>query len=115
MKGRLLIVRVEIESSVFCFGNVYAPSQVSVRVNFFTMLKNELGKYQEQLVVGGDFNCTSVFTVDRIGEEPHPQSSQSLNSIITHLGLLDRWRVKHPQSRQYTWVRVSNNRVTAAR
>lgn len=50
-------------------------------------------------------------------EEPHAQSTQSLNSVITHLhlGLLDAWRMKHPQSKQYTWVRVGNNRVSAAR
>ena len=116
VKGRLLVVRAEIEGSVFYFVNIYAPNQGAERVIFFTQLKNELNKYrQDQLIVGGDFNCTPDFTVDRIGEEPHPNSAQSLNSTINQLDLVDTWRVKHPQSRQYTWVRVINNRVSAAR
>lgn len=116
VKGRLLIVRAEIESIVFCFVTVYGPNQGRERVVFFTLLKNKLIKYQQDhLIIAGDFNCTLDFIMDRIGEEPHLQSSQSLNTTITHLDLLDTWRVKHPQSRQYIWVRVSDNRVSAAR
>lgn len=82
---------------------------------FFTILKNELINYhQDQLIIGRDFNCTLDFTMDRIGGEPHSKSSHSLNNVITHLDLLDAWKVKHPQSRQYTWVSVANNRVSAA-
>ena len=116
MKGRLLIVRAEIESSVFCLVYIYAPNQGTERVGFFTLLKNKIRNYhQDQFIIGGDFNCVLDFTVDRTSEEPHPQSSQNLNSIITHLDLLDTWRVKYLQSRQYTWVRVSNNMVSTAR
>ena len=76
VKGRLLIVRAEIESSVFCFVNIYAPNQGTERVGFFTLLKNEIRNYhQDQFIIGGDFNCTLDFTVDRTSEEPHPQSS----------------------------------------
>lgn len=47
--------------------------------------KNELIDYhQDQLIIGGDYDCPLDFTVDRAGEEPHPQS-QSFNSIIAHL------------------------------
>lgn len=40
-----------------------------------------------QLVVVGDCNCTLDYTMDRIGVEPHPQSSRCLNSIITQQDL----------------------------
>ncbi|KAK2904012.1 hypothetical protein Q8A73_010669 [Channa argus] len=53
--------------------------------------------------------------MDRMCEEPHPQSSQSLLCTINHLDLLDAWKVKHPKTRQYTWVRGNSNRVGAAR
>jgi len=92
------------------------PTISQERIGFFTLLKDELIKYhQEQFIIDGDINCTLDFTGDRTSEEPHPQSSQSLKCTITHLDPLDTWRVKHPYSRQYTWVRVSNNRVNAAR
>ena len=108
--------QAEIHSSVFCFVNVYAPNHGAERVRFFNLLKNELRNYhQDLLITGGDFNCTLDSTSDRTSEEPHPQSAQSLNNIIAHLDLLDTRKVKHPQSRQYTRARVSNNRVCAAR
>ena len=116
VKGRLLIVKAEIEGSAFCFANIYAPNRGTERVGFFALLESEVGNYQhDHFIFGGDFNCTLDFTIDRTSEEPHPQSSQSLSGVIAHLDLLDTWRVKHPQSRQYTWVRVRNNRVSAAR
>ena len=53
-------------------------------------MKYQLRNYhQDQLIIGGDFNFTFDFTLDRTSEEPHPQSAQSLNNIITHLDLLD--------------------------
>ncbi|KAF0042668.1 hypothetical protein F2P81_006200 [Scophthalmus maximus] len=80
------------------------------RVSLFTLLRNELRNFQQdQLIIGGDFNCTTDFTIDRTSEEPHPQSAQSLNSLITDLDLLDAWRVTHPQSRQDTWQYTSHS------
>ena len=35
VKGQLLIVRAEIESSVFCFINIYAPNQ-GTEIRFFS-------------------------------------------------------------------------------
>ncbi len=116
VKGRLLIVRAKIEDSVFCFVNIYAPNNGAERVVFYNLLKEELANYhQDKIIIGGDFNCTLHFTVDRIGEEPHTQSLQTLNTAILHLDLLDTFRIKHPLSREYTWVRVCNNQVAAAR
>lgn len=116
VKGRLLVVRAAIEGSVYCFVNVYAPNNGAERVRFYTQLQNELMLHQQEyIIVGGDFNCTLDFTVDRIGEEPHPQSSQALKNAILHLDLLDSFRVKHPQSKQFSWARVCNNQACAAR
>lgn len=68
VKGQLLIVRAEIEGFMLCFVNVYAQNKGPERVCFFTMLKNEMISYhQDQLIIGGDFNCTLDFTMDRMG------------------------------------------------
>jgi len=65
--------------------------------------------------MGGDWNCTLNFTLDRNGEEQHAQSSFCLDSIIKSLHFSDVWREYNPTTRQYTWVKVTNNRVFAAR
>lgn len=76
VKGRCLIVRVETEGWVFCLVNVYAPNHGTDRLAFLSVLRDELQKYgQEQLIIGGDWNCTIDFTMDRTSEEPHFQSS----------------------------------------
>lgn len=65
------------------------------------------------IIMGGDWNCTENFTVD--SEEPHFQSSLKLSKIIREINLLDMWLIKNPQVRQYTWVKVADNKVSAAR
>lgn len=74
------------------------------RVISLTSLEKVLGNYlQDHLFVGEDFNCTSDFTLDRTGEEPHPPSSIRLRNIPTCLDPVDTWRLKHPRAQQYTY------------
>lgn len=42
VKGRLLIVRAEMNGSVLCFVNIYAPNQGSDRAGLFTKIQSEL-------------------------------------------------------------------------
>ena len=64
--------------------------------------------------MGGDWNCCTDFTLDRTGEEPHFQSSAVLSCVLK-TDLVDVWRMKHPSVRQYTWVKITDGRVSAAR
>lgn len=65
--------------------------------------------------MGGDWNCTVDFTLDRNGEEPHPSSAKSLHNIISNSSLVDVWRLQHPTVKQYTWVKVSQDHISTAR
>ena len=114
--GRALMVKAQIEGFELAFINVYAPNQGANRLAFFRLLKDEVVKLNLDLIcMGGDWNCTLQFTKDRMNEEPHLQSSSALGRLVTQLDLVDAWRVKHPDVKQYTWVRVNDNRVSAAR
>ena len=54
VKGRLLMVRAEIESSVFCFVNVYAPNWDDDK--FFAKVMSSIPDLNsQQLIFGGDF------------------------------------------------------------
>ena len=71
---RRLIVQAEIHNNVFCFVNVYE------RLTFFNLIKNELRKYHhDQLITGGDYNCTLDFTIDR--------TNSHLRHLYAHLHL----------------------------
>lgn len=117
MNGRLLVVKADIDGEIYYFINVYAPNVGFERLMFFGVLSNVFKKCfnDGSVIVGGDWNCTENSSVDRNTEEPHIQSSSCLSSLIRAADLLDIWRVKHPNVRQYTWVKVNNNRITAAR
>ena len=66
-------------------------------------------------MVGGDWNCTLHFTLDRNGSEPHPQSAKSLSEVIKKLNLTDVWRDKNPSAKQYSWVKAGVGGVYSAR
>ena len=66
-------------------------------------------------MMGGDWNCTTDFTLDRSGQEPHLRSAAALRQLGAKVGVVDAWRVKHPTDRQYTWVKVVDGGVSAAR
>lgn len=116
-RGRLLVVKAEINNMGFVFINVYAPNTGRERGVLFGSLRQELSQVapEETLVAGGDWNCTMDFTKDRNGEEPHSVSVGVLRDIINQFDLVDVWRTKHPNTRQYTWVKVFGARVSAAR
>lgn len=77
VQGRVLMVKAKIEEFIFNFINVYAPNQGSEREGLFNILKGKLSSIdrEECIVLGGDWNCCTDFTIDRTGEEQHLQSS----------------------------------------
>lgn len=54
------------------------------------------------------------FICDRNGEEPHFMSAVSLKEIITQYGLVDIRREKNKEIKQFTWIKMTDNRVSAA-
>jgi len=116
-KGRLLLIKAKIKDMCFVFVNIYAPNIGKDRIKLFEMLKDTLVSLSQEdvLILGGDFNCTPDFVIDRIGEEPHPPSVKVLKAITSQFGLVDVWREKNKNVRQYSWLKVAVDRVSAAR
>ncbi|KAI4874452.1 hypothetical protein NFI96_024313, partial [Prochilodus magdalenae] len=67
------------------------------------------------VVMGGEWNCTLDSTLDRTGDEPHPQSAVVLVGVVRQCGMVDTWRERNQLVRQYTWVKISGARISAAR
>lgn len=42
-------------------------------------------------------------------------SAAYLKEIIAQYGLVDIWREKNKEIKQYTWIKMTDNRVSAAR
>lgn len=54
-------------------------------------------------------------TLDRNHEEPHSPSANVLNKLIIYHDFVDVWREAFPNVKQYTWIKVNSNLVSAAR
>lgn len=115
--GRLMAVRAEINNFSFLFINIYAPNTGADRLQLFVKLEQFLKLQQtgDFIILGGDWNCTLDFTQDRNGDEPHMQSSSCLTRVIKSFNLADVWRENNPLIKQYTWVKISNDRIFGAR
>lgn len=115
--GRLVAVRAEISNLFFLFVNIYAPNSGTDRLQLFVKLEQFLKQQRDGdfIILGGDWNCTLDFTRDRNGEEPHIQSASRLASVMKNIGVSDMWRENNPLTKQYTWVKINNGRVSGAR
>ena len=109
--GRFLIIRVEIQNIIFNLINVYAQNQGPERITLLKLLKNKLGSVGqgECVIMVGDWNCCTDITLDRTGQELHPQSSSFLGQTVKDADLVDAWRRKHPFS-QAVYLDKNNRR-----
>ena len=111
--GRVIALHVKSHNTHFQIINVYAPSKSSAKNFFFSNILN----YDFQgfnLVLAGDFNCIEDPLYDRL--DTFCDSSKctigmkELNILKTDYDLVDSWRMKNPNNRQYTWSNTSQTR-----
>lgn len=117
-KGRVLLVIAEIKGVKFLFMNVYAPNIGLHREITFQKLNDAIKQYDDGnycVVVGGDWNCTTNFLLDRNGEEPHSKSSKVLFDFTKNFNLEDVWRSRNKNVKQYTWIKILDSIMIGAR
>ena len=109
VQGRLLHLHIKMDDTSFHLLNIYAPSSGDDRCIFFESLRKFLLDFDldnENIVIGGDFNCTLVPDLDRSSHiEPHLKSSQVFSSLVHRCKLSDAWRYFHKQAQNFTWQR----------
>lgn len=67
------------------------------------------------IILRGNWNCTTDFVVDRNGEEPHGQSTVVLSKMVKELEVIDIWRERNIEVRQYIWLNIVYNKLSGAR
>ena len=96
-----------------CPVNIYAPNKDKESVQFFrklhTLLQIENLDSEENIILGGDFNCPLNPNLDKRGGIMIPRKSvvNSIECVQNELDLVDIWRVKNPETRSYTWSQKS--------
>ena len=114
-QGRFIILKVEFNKNLYVLINVYAPNKDKDSVKFFEALRTTLRRAnldtEENLIVGGDFNCPINPILDKKGGSLLPRKSvvTGIGCFQEDLDLVDIWRVKNPVSRSFTWSQNSPN------
>ena len=83
MGGRVVLVKAEISDSIFWFVNIYSPNVGSEHLEVSRKLREHLVLCDQSacIVLGGDWNCTVDFNVDRTSEEPLDRLVSRLDKV----------------------------------
>ena len=114
-QGRFIVLKVEFNDNIYVLINVYAPNKDKDIVTFLealrTTLQTENLDAEENLIVGGDFNCPINPILDKKGGSLLPRKSvvASISCFQENLDLVDIWRIKNPVTRSFTWSQNSPN------
>ena len=111
--GRFIILKAEIADTTYVLINIYAPNKEKEIATFFrdltTVLKKENLDTEENIIVGGDFNCPINPIIDKKGGLLTPRKSvvDSIECFQDNFDLIDIWRVKNPGVKSFTWSQMS--------
>ncbi|KAL9983202.1 hypothetical protein ACROYT_G005340 [Oculina patagonica] len=111
--GRFIISKIQVDDKVYVLVNIYAPNKDKDSVQFFnklhTLLQTENLDSEENIILGGDFNCPLNPTLDKRGGIMIPRKSvvSSIECLQNELDLIDIWRVQNPQTKSFTWSQNS--------
>ena len=98
---------------MFILANIYAPNRDRCSRIFFDNLQNHLVQFgisaEDNIIIGGDFNCPLNPHLDKKGGIMIPRANVvgTINELQTNLNLHDIWRVKNPELRSFTWSQKS--------
>lgn len=64
-----------------------------------------IDNHEKTFIIGGDFNSVLDITKDKKNgrQDTHKLCRQKITSIMEQFDLMDIWRNKHPDQKQYTW------------
>ena len=92
--------------------NISAPNKDASIVSFFnnflpTLQKNNLDE-EDNIIMGGDFNCPLNPTIGKKGGLLNPRKAviSTISNLQEELDLVDIWRVKYPEKKALHGVKT---------
>ena len=111
--GRFIVLKADINNETYTIANIYGPNKDADAVKFYRnlskVLRNDEFSYEENIIIGGDFNCPLDITLDKKGGLPIPRKYviNYIDELQNEFSLHDIWRLKHPTLQSFTWGRCS--------
>ena len=102
--GRVVSAKLQHKGKELNIINIYAPTTPGERKTF----KENLRQYKtgdENLLLGGDFNCVEDLQKDKQGGNPHTGTTgiKEMKDFTERHQLIDIWRHQHQGDRIFTW------------
>ena len=110
VNGRCLGISFTHNEKEFVVFNIYAPSVKEERAGFLTGLPDLSQFYppHSNVIINGDFNMLTS-NMENISGLHHSAAEIALfNDFINKYELTDTWRSKHPDKKEYSWIRFIN-------
>ena len=116
LEGRVIMINIEIDENIYTLVNIYAPNRLRERNSFFKTIKVFINKYGlGQVILGGDFNdiWSLLDTKNKTkSSKKFDKPVTSLKGLIKSCKLIDIWRNKNKNTRQFTWCRKDRTEAT---
>ena len=101
--GGLVVADVTVKIFEFLVAAVYVPNIVAKRVSFFRRLAPFLDD-PKRIILVGDWNAILDPKIDRVGRRARGSGrcESSLIDFMARYGLVDRFRLDHPEREMWT-------------
>ena len=105
-QGRYIITEIPMAEEKITLCNIYGPNEDSPSF-FQNVIKSIEETNPTKLIIGGDWNVTQTFELDRFGSKnDYGQNSREIiHAWMNENNLVDIWRIKNPNTRRYTFIR----------
>ena len=106
---RIVFSRVHLDSENIMIVNVYSPCDIKKdKLSFLAELQKKILHHLEMegiddFICLGDFNITRCDKDILIGNSHDKDVRLTMNDFIETLGLIDTWRIGHPDEKTFTW------------
>lgn len=108
--GRYVMVIGTVGGTEISILNLYAPNEYDS--GFFREIANVIADNSKgTLIIGGDFNAVQNGRLDKTPADKGPQNikTQTLNNLLSGLGLVDPWRAKNPKGKDFSFFSNVHN------
>ena len=109
-EGRYVFIKGQVQGERMILGNIYSPTRdkEQVQCDFFLELDRVLSTLAEdgyKILMGGDFNVLMNMALDYFGSRivTKTKSRDVLMGIMDKFDLIDIWRKRNPNKKQFTF------------
>jgi len=102
--GRYVIIDIVIEGRKYLLGNYYGPN-IDCPEHLEEYLNLLIPSDGQEIISAGDYNLVMDVHMDKRGglARTHEKSKNLLKCWCNNMETMDVWRVKHPDTFDYTW------------